>query len=68
MLTLNAAEATTIEGTVSNLVGARVLRFAQPVSAGYQEVSVDLSAQPAGVYLVRVQTPQGPQTLRVIKQ
>ena len=68
VLTLNAADATTVTGTVVNMVGAQVLRFAQAVSAGYQAITVDLSAQPAGVYLLRVQTPQGPQTLRVAKQ
>lgn len=68
VLTLNAADATTITGTVVNMVGAQVLHFAQAVSAGYQAITVDLSAQPAGVYLLRVQTPQGLQTLRVAKQ
>lgn len=68
VLTLNAAEPTTVTGTVVNVVGAQVLRFEQPVSAGYQAITLDLSAQPAGVYLLRVQTPQGLQTLRVAKQ
>ena len=68
VLTLNAAEPTTISGTMVNAVGAQVLRFEQSVSAGYQAITLDLSAQPAGVYLLRVQTPQGLQTLRVAKQ
>lgn len=68
VLTLNATEPTTISGTMVNAVGAQVLRFEQSVSAGYQAITLDLSAQPAGVYLLRVQTPQGLQTLRVAKQ
>ncbi|AMJ65400.1 T9SS type A sorting domain-containing protein [Hymenobacter sp. PAMC 26628] len=68
VLTLNTASATTVTGTVVNMVGAQVLRFEQPVIAGYQAITIDLSAQPAGVYLLRVETPQGPQTLRIAKQ
>ncbi|OGX83084.1 T9SS type A sorting domain-containing protein [Hymenobacter coccineus] len=68
VLTLNTANATTITGTVVNMVGAQVLRFEQPVMAGNQAITVDLSAQPAGVYLLRVETPQGPQALRIAKQ
>jgi hypothetical protein len=67
-LALTVAEATTIQGTVSTLLGNEVLHFAQPVSAGTQALTLDLSSQPAGMYLLRVRTPQGPQTVRVVKK
>ncbi|GGF11347.1 T9SS type A sorting domain-containing protein [Hymenobacter cavernae] len=68
VVTLSATEASTVRGTVTNMLGTEVLSFAKPVSAGLQYLTLDLSSQSAGVYLLRIQTLQGPQTLRVIKQ
>ncbi|GAA3996974.1 hypothetical protein GCM10022408_04520 [Hymenobacter fastidiosus] len=67
-LTLGTTKATTIRGTVLNMLGMEVMRFDQSLGAGSHTIPVNLSAQPAGVYLLRVQTPQGLQTLRVVKQ
>ena len=67
-VTVSTDEATTVQGTVRNVLGAVVQRFAQPVSAGAQAILLDLSGQPAGVYLLQVQSPQGIENLRVIKQ
>ncbi|SHL41425.1 T9SS type A sorting domain-containing protein [Hymenobacter psychrotolerans] len=50
-----------ITGTVSNLMG-------QTVRELHAEATLDLSTQPAGVYLLRVSTAQGPQVLRVVKE
>ncbi len=65
---LTAAAATTIQATVTSVTGRQVLRLAQPVPAGFQTLPIDLSGQPAGVYLLRIQTPQGMQTLRLMKR
>jgi hypothetical protein len=56
-----------VRGTVINTLGREVLRFAQPADAGMSTIQLNLEAQPAGLYLVQVQTPQGVQTLRVMK-
>ena len=67
-LTLSAAEATTLQGTVVTVVGTPVLHFTRPLTAGVQLIPLNLSAQPAGLYFIRLQTPQGQQTLRLLKK
>lgn len=66
-LTFPAAQATTLRGRVVTVLGKSVLHFTQSVAAGGQLLPLDLSAQPAGIYLLHLQTPQGQQTLRLLK-
>ena len=66
-VTLSSPEATTVRGTLSTVLGSSVLSFEQAVAAGTQVLPLDLSTLPAGVYLLRVETPQGRQTLRISK-
>lgn len=66
-VTLSTPEATTVRGTLSTVLGSSVLSFEQAIEAGLQVLPLDLSTLPAGVYLLRVETPQGRQTLRVSK-
>jgi hypothetical protein len=58
------AVATAIEVTI--IMGARVL-VSPPVVADDNHLRFDLSGQPAGVYLVRLQTVTGSQVIRVVK-
>ncbi|HEX8505554.1 MAG TPA: T9SS type A sorting domain-containing protein [Hymenobacter sp.] len=58
------AEVTAVE--VFSVVGARVRTEA--VAGAGSRLSFDLSAQPAGVYLVRLQTAAGTRVARVVKQ
>jgi Secretion system C-terminal sorting domain len=51
---------------VINVVGARVA--AQAATATNGRLAVDLSAQPAGTYFIRLQTATGTQVVRVVKQ
>ena len=50
---------------VTTVVGTRVA--AQAVAKPNGHLALDLSAQPAGVYLIRLQTATGTQVVRVIK-
>ena len=50
---------------VLNVLGAQVLR--QPAGASAEALRLDLSAQPAGVYLVRLATVAGARSVRVVK-
>jgi hypothetical protein len=59
------ANAETTSAEVTTVVGARVLAPATPTAAG--ALSFDLSAQPAGVYLVRLRTATGTQMVRIVK-
>lgn len=67
-ITFNTSEATPVQGSVMNIAGKEVLRFTQSANVDSRTIALDLSAQPAGMYLLQVQTPQGLQTLRVVKQ
>ncbi len=67
VLTLSLPTAGTVRGTVLSVVGTEVLHVAQTLAAGTQALPFDLSALPTGVYLLRLETPQGFQTLRVVK-
>lgn len=60
------ANTETTSAEVMTVVGARVSAPATPTAAG--TLGFDLSAQPAGVYLVRLRTAAGVQVVRVIKQ
>ncbi|MFD1469624.1 T9SS type A sorting domain-containing protein [Hymenobacter caeli] len=53
-------------GVVRNALGAVVLRLPEPGATG--PAAFDLSGQPAGLYLLQLQTPTGLQTLRVVKR
>jgi hypothetical protein len=67
VLTLSLSEAATLRGTVLSVVGTEVLHVEQALAAGTQALPLDLSALPTGVYVLRLETPQGLQTLRVVK-
>jgi hypothetical protein len=67
VLTLTLPEAATLRGTVLTVVGTEVLHVEQALAAGTQALPLDLSTLPTGVYLLRLETPQGLQTLRVVK-
>ena len=57
-----------LRGTVVNMLGQRVLTVNEVVPAGATALPLDLSAQPAGVYLVQLVGPAGPISLRLLKQ
>jgi hypothetical protein len=57
-----------VRGEVFNMVGLRGATLEQAQLVGTNRLPLDLSQQPAGVYIVRLSTPQGPLTLRLIKQ
>ncbi|SHJ39857.1 Por secretion system C-terminal sorting domain-containing protein [Hymenobacter daecheongensis DSM 21074] len=59
---------TYLHGSVVNTLGQHVLAIRQSVAAGSTQTPLDLSQQPAGLYIVRLSTPAGPVTLRVLKQ
>ncbi|WP_198172502.1 T9SS type A sorting domain-containing protein [Hymenobacter ginkgonis] len=67
-LTIGTPTATTVRGSLTTVLGAEVLHFTQAVAEGTQALPLDLSALPASVYLLRVETPQSVQTLRIVKQ
>jgi len=57
---------TLVSGDVYNALGARVALLTP--SNDLQTGGFDLSTHSAGVYLLRLQTTQGPATVRVVKQ
>jgi hypothetical protein len=57
-----------LSGTVVNALGQTVLTFCQALAAGASSLPLDLSNQPAGVYVVQLQGPDGTRTLRLLKQ
>jgi hypothetical protein len=57
-----------LRGTVVNMLGQSVLVLNEQLPAGAARLPLDLSAQPAGVYLVQLLGPAGPTTLRLLKQ
>jgi hypothetical protein len=64
-LLTNFPASTALRGAVVNMLGQRVLSVNEVVPAGAASLPLDLSAQPAGVYLVQL---QGLTTLRLLKQ
>ena len=60
------ARANVTQAEVLNVLGASVLK--QQLAAPTPQVALDLSGLPAGVYLVRLATANGPQVVRVNKQ
>ena len=67
-LLTNFAASTQLRGTVMNMLGQSVATIAEMLPAGAARLPLDLSAQPAGVYLVHLLGPAGPTTLRLLKQ
>jgi hypothetical protein len=67
LLTTLAAPAQ-VEIAVYNTLGRPVLTVRQTLPAGTTTLPLDLQAQPAGVYVVRLQGAAEPLTLRVLKQ
>ncbi|OON68325.1 T9SS type A sorting domain-containing protein [Hymenobacter sp. CRA2] len=61
-----AAEGTELDVVVHAATGAQVLR--QRTVVGAQRPVLNLDAQPAGIYLVRVTSATGSSTVRVVKQ
>lgn len=58
----------TLHGTVLNALGVEIMRFAQtPKNESPEQIHIDLSTRPAGVYLIRLEMPEGTQTLRLVK-
>jgi hypothetical protein len=65
-LTVTLAEAGTVRLTVYDLLGREVRVLADgPLAAGAHRVALDGAGLPAGVYLVRLATPQGVAAERV---
>lgn len=60
--------ATQLQGGVVDMLGKKVWTINERVSAEAASLPIDLSAQPAGVYLVQLQGPAGLLTLRLLKQ
>jgi hypothetical protein len=67
VLTLSLPAAATVHGTVLSVVGAELLHVEQALTAGTNAIPLDLSGLPMGVYVLRLATPQGLQSLRVVK-
>ncbi len=67
-LQTNFPASATLRGTVTNMLGQSVLTLNEQVPAGAASLPLDLSAQPAGVYLVQLPGPAGATTLRLLKQ
>ncbi|RZL14786.1 MAG: T9SS type A sorting domain-containing protein [Hymenobacter sp.] len=61
-------QVTRLQGSVVNMLGQQVLTVNELVPADAASLPLDLSAQPAGVYLVQLLGPAGPTTLRLLKQ
>ncbi|WP_324674683.1 T9SS type A sorting domain-containing protein [Hymenobacter sp. GOD-10R] len=61
-------EAVVLGGTVSNTLGKSVLTINQEVPVGPQRTLLDLTQQPAGVYLVQLQTSSGSLVRKIVKQ
>lgn len=61
-------EKTILRATVLNMLGTPVARQELAVEAGTQRIPLDLTTQPAGVYIVRVATAAGLVNLRVVKR
>jgi hypothetical protein len=57
-----------LRGTVVNMLGQNILTINELLPAGAASLPLDLSAQPAGMYLVQLLGPAGPVTLRLLKQ
>ncbi|MBF9222880.1 T9SS type A sorting domain-containing protein [Hymenobacter ruricola] len=62
------AAPTTLQGTVLNVLGEKVLTINEQLPAGPARLALDLSAQPAGIYVVQLRGLDSPVTLRVMKQ
>ncbi|MVN76409.1 hypothetical protein GO988_08735 [Hymenobacter sp. HMF4947] len=58
---------TQVQALVQNAMGQNILSASQLVPAGPSALPLDLSGQPAGVYLVQLLGPTGPATLRLLK-
>ena len=65
-LTVDLPAGTAAELTVSSLIGTRVLRQLSP--GGDLPARLDLSALPAGVYLLQVRSAAGSGTRRFVKE
>lgn len=59
---------TQLRGSVVNMLGQLVATVDALVPGGPATLPLDLSAQPAGVYLVQLTGPAGPVSLRLLKQ
>jgi len=57
-----------VDLTVVDAAGRRVLESSHPASAGPWETTLDLSALPVGVYAIVLQTAAGLQSVRVARQ
>jgi hypothetical protein len=67
-LQTNLPASAQLRGTVVNMLGQNVLAINELLPAGAASLPLDLSAQPAGMYLVQLLGPAGPVTLRLLKQ
>jgi hypothetical protein len=67
-LLINLPASGQLRGTVVNMLGQSVLVLNEQLPAGAARLPLDLSAQPAGVYLMQLLGPAGPTTLRLLKQ
>jgi hypothetical protein len=57
-----------LHGLVINALGQPVLTINYTLPTGTSSLPLDLSNQPAGLYVAQLQGPQGPLTLRLLKQ
>ncbi|RZK62970.1 MAG: T9SS type A sorting domain-containing protein [Hymenobacter sp.] len=67
-LLTNFSAAAQVRGSVVNMLGQPVATVEALVPGGAASLPLDLSAQPAGVYLVQLHGPAGPVSLRLLKQ
>ena len=66
VVSVSTGEAKAVKATVSTLHGARLNLKAKQLGAG--TLSIDISGQPAGIYLLRVQADGKGATYRIFKQ
>jgi hypothetical protein len=57
-----------LQGAVLNVLSEKVLTINEQLPAGSMRLTLDLSAQPAGIYVVQLHGLDSPVSLRVVKQ
>ncbi|OUJ75953.1 T9SS type A sorting domain-containing protein [Hymenobacter crusticola] len=61
-------ESIIVSGTVRNAIGKTIVTLDQQVPVGPQRLLLDLTQQPAGVYLMQLQTSSGSFVRKIVKQ
>ncbi|QJX46460.1 T9SS type A sorting domain-containing protein [Hymenobacter taeanensis] len=67
-LLTNLAQPTRLQGSIFNAMGRQIIALDKSVTAGPSSTQLDLSNQPAGIYILQLRTPQALTTIRMVKQ